>query len=180
MHYQIKVLFGAIFPCLVLRLDNLGVQAAGGGDVVDAPHVLQDHSRPRLVGGDHLPAVLTAPVLVVSLLLVDVRHVELENVDIEEGFAAVFALHVEHVRNWLPTYCHVQNSHLLWDLLVNFVHVQVSFGRRSVLCKTKLAFQLILDRILIDWSPLDKIRFSVCLDLVIFQNIFVYEFQITI
>ena len=180
MHNQIKVLFGAIFPGLVLGLDNLGVQGGGGGDVVDTLHVPQDQRRPRLARWNHLPAVLAPPVLAVCLLLVDVRHVELENVDIEEGFAAVFALHVEHVRNWLPTYCHVQNSHLLWDLLVNFVHMQVSFGRRLVLCKTKLAFQLILDWILIDWSLLDKIRFSVCLDLVIFQNIFVYEFQITI
>ena len=128
----------------------------------------------------HLPAVLAPPVLAVRLLLVDVRHVELENVDIEEGFAAVFALHVEHVRNWLPTYCHVQNSHLLWDLLVNFVHVQVSFGRGLELCKTKLAFQVILYWVLANWSPWDKICFSVRLDLVIFENIFGYEFQITI
>ena len=72
MHYQIKVLFCAIFPCLVLRLDNLGVQAGGGGDVVDAPHVLQDHRRPCLVWRDHLPAVLATPILTISLLFVDV------------------------------------------------------------------------------------------------------------
>ena len=53
---------------------------------------------------------------------------ELENVDIEEGFAAVSALEVEHVGDWLTAHCHVQNFHLLRDLLVNFVHVQVSLG----------------------------------------------------
>ena len=96
--------------------------------MVDAPHVPQDHGGPRLVGRHHLPAVLAAPVLVVRLLLVDVRHVELENVDVEEGLAAVSALHVEHVRDWLTAHRHVQNFHLLRDLLVNSVHVKVSFG----------------------------------------------------
>ena len=37
-----------------------------------------------------------------------------------------------------------------------------------------------MDWISTHWSLLDKICFSVCLDLVIFKNIFVYEFQITI
>ena len=105
---------------------------------------------------------------------------KLKNVDVEEGFAAVSALEVEHVRNWLPAYCHVQNFHLLRDLLVNFVHVQVSFGRGLELCKTKLAFQVVLDWVLANWSPWDKICFSVRLDLVIFENIFTYEFQTTI
>ena len=67
--------------------------------MVDAPHVLPDHRRPRLVWCDHQPTILALPVLVVALLLVDVGHVELENVDVEEGFAAVSALHVEHVRS---------------------------------------------------------------------------------
>ena len=128
MHDQIKVLLGAVFPGLVLGLDDLGVQGAGGLDVVGALHVPQDLRRPRLAGWDHLPAVLAPPVLPVRLLLVDVRHVELEDVHIEEGLAAVSALQVEHVRNWLPAHCHVENLHLLWDLLVNFVHMQVSFA----------------------------------------------------
>ena len=96
--------------------------------MVDAPHVLPDHRRPRFVWCDHQPTILALPVLVVALLLVDVGHVELENVDVEEGFAAVSALHVEHVRNSLATHCHVQSFHFLRYLLVNPVHVQVSFG----------------------------------------------------
>ena len=97
MHDQIKVLLGAVFPGLVLGLDDLGVQGAGGLDVVGALHVPQDLRRPRLAGWDHLPAVLAPPVLPVCLLLVDVRHVELEDVHVEEGLAAVSALQVEHV-----------------------------------------------------------------------------------
>ena len=37
-----------------------------------------------------------------------------------------------------------------------------------------------MDWISTHWSLLDKICFSVCLDLVIFKNIFVYEFKIAI
>ena len=48
-----------------------------------------------------LLAVLIAPVLYLPFLLVDVGHVELKDVHVEEGLGAVSALQVEQVGNRL-------------------------------------------------------------------------------
>ena len=105
---------------------------------------------------------------------------KLKNVDVEEGFAAVSALEVEHVRNWLPAHCHLQNFHLFWELFVSIVNMDVSFRRCLELRITKLTFQVVLDRSLAHGPLLRYIQFFVHFQFVVFQNIFVHKPQVTI
>lgn len=125
-------------------------------------------------------AVLAAPVLDLSLLLVDVGHVELEDPHVEEGLAAESALQVEQVGNWLTVHCHVQNFHLFWELFVPIVNMGVSFRRCLELRITKLTFQVVLDRSLAHRPLLGNVQFFVHLQFVVLQNIFVHKPQVAI